>query len=288
MADEAFRSAERRARESGEVADAARLLLERVRRGELQAGALSLAAYLGDPAAGAALGVKLEVDESDELARDRWARGLIAWGWPVFRRGNLAAVLVELESAQEVDERTRREIVAIFEAYWVDPSEPRRRELALGRALPDLPGDAHEVRRLVKCATIAACTWKPPHPSSRALPFLLHSISVVPSRVRPRLLPWALATRDALRGPAGPDLVGEAIEAGTPRSQRELADRLRAAIGREVLLIGLSAREVRFVPRSVDDETARGEVPGEQRERSYLIRSIVTVRNPADGPRAAG
>jgi hypothetical protein len=280
MADEAYRAAERRARESGEVADAARLLLERVRCGELQAGALSLAAYVGDPAAGAALGVRLEVDEADELARDRWARGLVAWGWPVFPRGILAAVLAELELAQGVDESTRSEVLALFEAFWNDPTEARRRDIATGRAIADLPVDAHPLQRLTKCATIAAGTWAPPHPSSRALPPLLAGISVTPARVRPRLLPWALSTRDPLRGPAGPDLVREALEAGTPRGQRELADRLRASIGREVLLTRLSARELRFVPRSVNDESARGEVPGEQRERFFLIRSIVTVRDP--------
>lgn len=274
MADEALRAAERRARETGELADAARLLLERVRCGDLQAGALSLAAYLGDPAAGAALGVRLELDEADEIAVTRWSRGLVAWGWPVYGRALFAAVIAELEATPGLD--PTGEVLGALGAYWDEQAESRRREFQVG-------GDGLPHRRIVKCAAVAAYHWEtPPGPGSRDLPPLL-GIPMTANRLRPRLVPWAFATGDRLSGPTGTDLVRQAIDAGTPPSQVEMADRFRGLLGREVI-VGRrsSSSELRFVPREVNDAYTRGEVPGEG-HHSMRMWSITSVRE-VDSP----
>lgn len=90
---------------------------------------------------------------------------------------------------------------------------------------------------------------------------------------------WALTTRDELRGPAGPDLVREAIELGTPRDRMALANRFRAALGREVRVTRQSGVVHRFVPRSIDDEYVRGDI-ADQPSRSFRLSSIVELVDP--------
>lgn len=281
MADQAYRAAERRARESGEVADAARLLLERVRRGELQPGALSLAAYLGDSAAGAALGVQVAVDERDELARDRWTRGLLAWGRPVFGRGLFAAVMAELEGTPVQDRTGQAALIAALQSFWSEPTELRSRELhpnearrsALGLGLTEF-----ELMGILHKAFSVARLWVSPRQLSRTLP-PLHGVRATPGVLRPRMVPWALTTRDALTGPTGTDLVHEAVGVGTPRERMLLADRFRAALGREVRVKRQSGIVHRLVPRSIDDEYVRGDIP-EQPSRSFRLTSIVELVDP--------
>ncbi len=223
MADEAYRAAERRARESGEVADAARLLLERVRRGELQPGALSLAAYLGDPAAGAARGVRLEVDEADEVATTRWARGLVAWGWPVFGRGLFAGcfAVLEAEAWESADQRARA--LAPYEDFWRAPTaEGRQRFIPRSEGIP--------FRSPMKAAWLAAHEMLNGGPSQRSLPPLYIGIPMAPSRLRPRLALWALSTPEEIRGPTGATSSGRRFTPGPhePGSSSRIAFALRS------------------------------------------------------------
>lgn len=85
MADLRLRALERDAARGDEVA-AARVLSERLRRGDLTAERLRLAGYLGDSTARLALGPVARV-EQDVSA---WTRGFDAWGAEVALRGVLA------------------------------------------------------------------------------------------------------------------------------------------------------------------------------------------------------
>lgn len=108
MSDASRREAERDAA-GGDLQAAARLLVERVRAGDLLAERLELAAHLGDPAACAALGVSVEsqlepwVDgllrfEGEPLLRvEVAALGLLALVEPV--HPELAALLPRLREA---------------------------------------------------------------------------------------------------------------------------------------------------------------------------------------------
>ena len=111
MSDSELRDLERRAAQ-GERPAEAKLLLERVRRGELGQDQLQLAAYLEHPAArlalegdelqaGAAKGggwvknlLRRRRDDASQLAE--WAQGLAPWGQRLVVRGLLAATRLAL------------------------------------------------------------------------------------------------------------------------------------------------------------------------------------------------
>lgn len=93
VSDDRLRTAERRWRETGDVADEARLLLERVRAGELTRERLELAAYSGH--AGARVAVpdvrSPAPDARSPRGSQAWIRGLARFGPVVELRAGLHA-----------------------------------------------------------------------------------------------------------------------------------------------------------------------------------------------------
>lgn len=94
MSDARAREAERRWRETSASGDEARLLLERVRAGDLDRRRLALAARLGDPAAGLAAGE----------ARAGTLEALVASLGPAEREVGLRLGLAGLRAAVEVSD----------------------------------------------------------------------------------------------------------------------------------------------------------------------------------------
>lgn len=119
MADQRLRALEREAARGDEVA-AARLLSERLRRGDLTAERLRLAGYLGDSTARLALGP--DVHEDQDVSA--WTRGFDAWGAEVALRGVLAlarAALPRCEARLTAPE-VARAALATAEALLDAPS----------------------------------------------------------------------------------------------------------------------------------------------------------------------
>jgi hypothetical protein len=260
VGDATLREAERRARATASVDDAARLLLERVRVGDLPIGGLTLAAYLGDPAACAAIGEPRSLtDDATDLDAALWARGLIAWGEEALARGLVASCMTAMERLPEVDEQLRAESIAAFEPWWREATVERHRDLALGVGIPDVPtppgARAHPLGAFTKMATLA--TWGQ---KKHLLELTDHTgaLDLRPSAMSGRLLPWALAGGPASSGPRPPDISGQALVAGTSAERRALVQALRAAVGQEVLLQGWGTITRRFLVHSVTPEGVHG------------------------------
>lgn len=136
-----------RAAGGGDAAAAARVLWERVRRGELDLERVRLAAHVGDPIARLALGEQAPPVSADLRA---CVRGLEAWGKEAVVRAALGAassVLFLLPSDAEPWARSAVEAIAA----WVRcPCDPHRADVVLitGR-LPSIPGHA---RTALECA----------------------------------------------------------------------------------------------------------------------------------------
>jgi hypothetical protein len=117
--DDRRRQAEREA--ARDPAAASRLLLERVRSGELDEERLRLAAWLGDPAAAAAC----RVDPPDDLAG--WVVAVADWGQQAFVRLQVAALRAACRVHADVTSRAAAEVlVDALDAWTQDPSPQTR------------------------------------------------------------------------------------------------------------------------------------------------------------------
>lgn len=128
MADERLRRLGRQAA-AGDVGAAASLLRERARLGEVPPLGLEVAAFLGDPAARAAV-VAPPAPPPDDAA---WAAGLARFGRPLLVRAAVAAgrlLLPLFEEGLPGDPRARRAVEAA--AIWLDcPCETCRTDARL-------------------------------------------------------------------------------------------------------------------------------------------------------------
>lgn len=121
MADEGLQRLRRAAR-AGDAEAEARLLLARVRAGQLAPERLGLAAHLGAPAARALVG---------EERGGTWALGLWAFGAEAVVRAGIAAARARL--AAEPDGARTALAVELLEA-WLLEAEPARRAALRARA----------------------------------------------------------------------------------------------------------------------------------------------------------
>jgi hypothetical protein len=121
VSDQRLRQLQRRWAETGDPADAARFLLERVRTGELSLERLRLAAYLGDPPAVAALEGEAPRSPGD---LESFVRNLAGWDQAALVRAAIAAARLVLPGwdATWADERPLQAVRAA-ERWVEEPSQ---------------------------------------------------------------------------------------------------------------------------------------------------------------------
>lgn len=145
MADQRLRALERRWKETGDVSDEVVYLLERQRRGELNAQQLRLLAYVGYPAARAALAEnapegfvmpgatpKGEYDNPTEEAFLRWLEGFETWGKEACARAAVGLVRILQPEWRERHPREQK-VSGIVDAIDAWTAAPTRKNLAAVR-----------------------------------------------------------------------------------------------------------------------------------------------------------
>lgn len=223
MSDERLRQLEREAA-SGDVEARTRLLLERLRAGELTEERLKFAAHLGDEAAQQATG-RQETLVSSHLAhpkRRRWFEGLARFGDGVPER--VAWAVVRAAIREEASKDCVAAAITAAEHYFACPC-PDHLSMAVAKAeelhrykLGELPSKPVEALRLFLAAvTKAPSAWIPPRAAKKTglsaadirWPVILqtafdaaaYTVPVSQEEslievIRKDLLPWALGERD--------------------------------------------------------------------------------------------
>ncbi len=198
--DDRVRGFERAAGHGGVEAQA-RLLWERVRRGELERERLRLAAHVGDPAARMALAADAPPLPADLRA---CVRGLEAWGMDALVRAALAAAGRVLHLVPEPAVGWSRGAVEAIAAWLACPCDPHRVELQrLASAPPPFAVNAPAaVLAAVNMAESTSRTAFARHAVAAAEGALDAEARVddpageVALALRDGLVPWALGARD--------------------------------------------------------------------------------------------
>lgn len=207
--DEELRRLQRQAN-AGDHDAAARLLVRRLRIGELGREGVELAAYLGHDAASRAVP---ELDPETE-GREALVEGLARWGKEAFVRAAVAAAYAVLPRFEEVlthDDKPRKAIAQAEE--WIacpceahrvaarlaaDAADDAAREASLAEAGDDESAFAAWTARN---AALAAAAHDLRHAAHEALMTIEEAAAVevcdVDALVRQALLDWALGNADS-------------------------------------------------------------------------------------------